>query len=244
MIIIKISKIICYIGAAAYIFVFSIFIYNAFYKVEASVVDTSNLNINSTPAIIIDAGHGGEDSGAVGVDNILEKDINLSISMYLKELIEFSGFQVVMIREEDISIYNADADTIKEKKVSDMKNRLKIYNSSDNNIIISIHQNQFSESKYYGAQMFYSKNNSKSKELAECVRKAFIGFLQPDNNRELKQADDSIYLLKNTQNPAIIVECGFISNESEAHLLQNSEYQRKVAYAIYCGFLEYYNYYN
>lgn len=238
------SKILCYMGAVSYILVFSIFISKAFHRVDNTIIDTSNLNVNSIPTIIIDAGHGGDDSGAIGVDNILEKNINLAISKYLKELIEFSGFEVVMIRDEDISIHNADATTTKEIKISDMKNRLKIYNSSKNNIIISIHQNKFTESKYYGAQMFYSKNNSKSKELAECIKNAFVGFLQPENTRELKEASNSIYLLSNTENPAIIVECGFLSNENEAHLLNTEEYQLKVAYAIYCGFLEYYNYYN
>lgn len=230
-------------GAVGYIAVFSLLIANAFHKVDTSIVDTSNLNVDTTPTIIIDAGHGGEDSGAVGVDNILEKNINLSVSLYLKELMEMSGFRVLMTREEDISIHDSDAETTKEIKVSDMKNRLKIYNSSDNNIIISIHQNKFTESQYYGAQMFYSENDSRSKEMAECIKNAFVCFLQPENKREIKKAEKSIYLLSNTSNPAIIVECGFLSNSDEAHLLNTEEYQKKVAYTIYCGFLEYYNCY-
>jgi len=115
------------------------------------------------------------------------------------------------------------------------------FNSSEENTIISIHQNKFSESKYHGTQIFYSPNNSKSKQLADSIKFSVKGLLQPDNERECKKADSGIYLLKNTSNPAVIVECGFISNEEECNNLLNSQYKKQMAFSITSGFLTYYN---
>lgn len=192
------------------------------------------------PTVIIDAGHGGEDGGCVAKDGTLEKDINLSISKKLSEMLREKGFNVREIRTEDISIYNDNSETLSEKKTSDLHNRLAIFNSNENNVIISIHQNHFSDSSYYGTQVFYSKNNSNSKILAEAVRKSVKESLQKDNERETKQADKSIFLLDNATVPAVIVECGFLSNDNEREKLKTEEYQNKMAYAICLGFLEYY----
>ena len=118
-----------------------------------------------------------------------------------------------------------------------MKKRLEIFNASENNVIISIHQNKFTESKYHGTQIFYSPNNAKSKILADNIKVMVKTLLQPENERECKSADSGIYLLKNTHNPAVIVECGFLSNEFETNLVTNEEYQDKLAYGIYKGIL-------
>ena len=144
-----------------------------------------------------------------------------------------------MIRDTDVSIYDSSSSTISEKKVSDLHNRLSIINSSADNILISIHQNKFEQSKYYGAQMFYSPNNSESQYLAESIRQSVTGLLQPENKRELKSADKTIYILNNATVPAVIVECGFLSNPDEAQKLSTEEYRSKMAFAIYCGFLDY-----
>lgn len=207
------------------------------YKVIDSKVMGKSYNPNYT--IIIDAGHGGEDGGAVGKDGTLEKDINLSISKKLQQFLLNSGFNVKMIRDSDISIYDEGLTHIKEKKVSDLKNRLNIVNQNENNLLISIHQNKFPENKYNGAQVFYSQNNPKSKELAENIKKSITGFLQPNNTREIKSATKDIYLLHNCKNVAVLVECGFLSNESELQKLNNEDYQSKIAFSIYCGFMEY-----
>lgn len=191
------------------------------------------------PIIVLDPGHGGEDGGASSKSGILEKDINLSVAKHLRDLLTVSGFQVVMTRETDISIYDSSADTVREKKVSDLHNRLQIINAYPQSVFISIHQNNFSESKYCGAQMFYSQNNPKSKQLAEYCKQAFVSLLQPNNTRECKPADSTIYLLWNSQNPSLLVECGFLSNVQEAGLLNDEAYQKKVAFCVYCGFMEY-----
>lgn len=191
--------------------------------------------------MIIDPGHGGEDGGAVANDGTIEKDINLSISKKLQSIFLQNGFDVVMTREDDIAIYDDGIDTLKEKKTSDMKNRLEIYNSSPQNVIISIHQNKFEQSQYNGTQIFYSKNNADSEILANSIKESVVSNIQPENTRECKEADKNIYLLYNAENPAVIVECGFISNEEDLSKLKNDQYQSQLAIAIFNGFLQYYN---
>lgn len=192
------------------------------------------------PTIVIDPGHGGEDGGATGKLSTSEKDINLAIALKLESLMKISGFNVVMTRTTDISISD-DLDTIRERKISDIHNRLKMIEAQGDCIFISIHQNHFSESRYSGAQMFYSTKNSSSKELAENIKSRVVELLQPENTRETKPATSSIYLLWNTKVPAVLVECGFLSNESEAAKLSDKVYQQQMAFAIYSGFLDYFH---
>lgn len=203
-------------------------------------VNTSSDISDNLPVIVIDPGHGGEDGGAVSDSGVLEKDINLSIANDTSALFYLLGFDILRTRKNDMALDSGE-DTIRKRKVSDMKKRLEIFNSSKENTIISIHQNKFSESKYHGAQIFYSPNNSKSKQLADSIKYSVKGLLQPDNERECKKADGGIYLLKNTNNPAIIVECGFISNEEECNHLLDKQYQKQMAFSITAGFLSYYN---
>ncbi len=220
------------------IFLFGFLIFNAFGTVadEAATADVSEDEF----IVIIDPGHGGEDSGAVA-NSLLEKDINLDISLRLRDMLRASGIAVKMTRDSDLSIYDTSAGTIREKKVSDLKNRVEIANSGKNNVLVSIHQNKFEDGKYSGAQMFYSVNNEKSKDLAESIRKSVTGLIQQDNNRELKKAGSGIYLLNKTTVPSVVVECGFLSNTKEAKMLSDEEYKSKMAFAIYCGILEYRN---
>lgn len=203
-------------------------------------VTVSSENVKSMPTIVIDAGHGGEDGGAVSDSGVLEKDINLSIANDTYALFYMLGFDVTQTRTTDVALDSGE-ETIRKRKVSDMKKRLEIFNSSEENTIISIHQNKFSESKYHGTQIFYSPNNPKSKQLADSIKYSVKGLLQPDNERECKKADSGIYLLKNTNNPAVIVECGFISNGEECKNLLDSQYQKQMAFSITAGFLSYYN---
>ena len=192
------------------------------------------------PTIVIDAGHGGEDGGAEGKSKLLEKEINLNISKQLQNLLQASGFRVIMIRTEDVSIGDPSLGTIKERKISDLHNRLKIIEEQGDCIFISIHQNHFSDGRYSGAQMFYSLNNEKSKELAEYIKSRVVSLLQPENKRECKPATSSIYLLWQTEVPAVLVECGFLSNDSEAQKLNDPDYQKQMAFSIYSGFMDYY----
>ncbi len=201
-------------------------------------------NSITKPVIVLDAGHGGEDGGAVSETGLVEKDVNLQIALKLQKLFLQSGFKVIMTRSEDKAIYSDNAVSLREKKVSDIHNRTEICNENEKNIFISIHQNKFEQSKYKGTQVFYSTNNQMSCELAENIRLAVKGLLQNDNNRQCKPSTDSVYILKNATVPAVLVECGFLSNPQEEALLKTKQYRNQLAYAIYSGFLEfYYQYY-
>lgn len=199
-------------------------------------VDTSSVN---DVTIVLDAGHGGEDGGAVA-NEVVEKDINLSITNILADIFKASGFNVVSTRTSDIMI-NTYGETLRERKVSDMKNRLEIFNENPNNIIISIHQNKFTQEKYSGTQVFYSQNSPESSLLAESIKNSVATVLQPENKRECKEATKDIYLLYNSDNPAVIVECGFISNYIEAEKLKSKKYQKELAFSIFSGFIDFYN---
>ncbi len=189
--------------------------------------------------IIVDAGHGEPDGGAVGNHGVLEKDLNLVISRFLQGYLEQSGAEVIVTRSDDSGIYDADSKTIRQKKRSDLANREKIIKKSDADLLVSIHMNKFSDSKYSGPQVFYSANHEASKTLAETVQKTMIAILEPESEREIKQAGKDIYLLSKTEIPGILVECGFLSNDREEKLLVDEAYQKKTAWAIYCGIVSY-----
>ncbi len=189
--------------------------------------------------IIIDAGHGEPDGGAVGNSGILEKDLNLAICRFLQGYLEQSGAEVIVTRPDDNGVYDAESKTIRQKKRSDLANREKIIKQSDSDLFVSIHMNKFSDSKYSGPQVFYSANNRESKPLAEALQKSLIAILEPISQREIKQAGKDIYLLSKVEIPAALVECGFLSNDREEKLLIDEAYQKKVAWAIYCGIVSY-----
>lgn len=233
--VISFKKLLCFFLLTVCAVAFVISIFSAYGSLSAK----ANAQGKDSVTVIIDPGHGGEDGGAVAPDGTVEKDINLSIALKLKELFDKNGVKAVMTRDEDISICDDGLDTLKLRKKSDMKNRLTMFDSSPNNIAISIHQNKFPQSKYSGAQIFYSANNPLSSKLAQCIRKSVVEKLQPENNRECKPADKNIYLLYNCKKPAVIVECGFLSNSDELALLKNDEYQNKLAATIYDGFVDY-----
>lgn len=185
--------------------------------------------------VVIDAGHGGLDAGASAADGTLEKDLNLQIALKLNETLEAMGVKTVMVRTSDVSIHDPSAKTIRQKKTSDIRNRLALIENTDSAIFVSVHQNHFSDPKYYGAQVFYSKNNPLSRVLADCVRAPLITYLQPENTRECKKSGTEIYLLYHTRVPAVMVECGFLSNVAEAARLKDEGYQRKLAFCVAVG---------
>lgn len=191
--------------------------------------------------VIIDAGHGGPDGGTSADDGTLEKDLNLQIAIKLNDILNSMGINTVMTRTDDISIHDDTANTIREKKISDIKNRLSIMNNTDYSIYVSIHQNHFSQPKYNGTQVFYSKNNPESHSLADCIRQSVITGLQPNNSRETKQSGSDIYLLYHAQIPAVMVECGFLSNYEETEKLKNENYQRKLVFLIALGIVDFIN---
>ena len=190
------------------------------------------------PVIVLDAGHGGLDSGAVGVNGTLEKDVNLSIVRILRDMLELSGFDVVLTRSEDISIYDAGVEGIRNQKLSDMDNRLEIVQSYPDSIFLCIHQNNYTDPQYFGGQMFYNNNNPNNRTLAQIMQNKFAE-LQPGNDREIKLSGDELFLLKSNQNPSLMIECGFLSNPDEEARLSTWEYQQQVAFTIFGGVMEY-----
>ncbi len=184
--------------------------------------------------------HGGFDGGAQGIDGTLEKDLNYSIVCKIAEFLRLGGFDVMFTRMGDESLETNPDDSIGKRKVSDMKNRLQMINSYTDSVFVSIHQNKFSTSNVNGAQVFYSPNNDNSQMLAEKIQNSLTSQLQTSNKRSIKRADKTIYLLNKAKNPAVLVECGFLSNKKELELLKTEEYQCKLAFTIYCGILDYF----
>ena len=198
--------------------------------------ETASAALYTGPTVVLDAGHGGEDGGAVGVNRALEKDINLAIALAVRECLVESGVPVQMIRDADISVGNAALSTVAERKRSDIQRRAEIVNQTENCILVSIHQNFFEESQYSGAQMFYSGNHAESAVLAESIRCSIVRDIQPENTRQNKSAE-GIYLLSHVSVPAVIVECGFLSNLQEAARLSDPEYQMQMAKSVADGIL-------
>lgn len=197
---------------------------------------------NDLPIIIIDAGHGGFDGGATAKDGTVEKDINLKISVYISEYLNLLGFDTILTREKDESLEDDSDEPIKKRKTSDIHNRLKLMQQTDKALFVSIHQNHYSVEKYSGLQVFFSPDFSEeSSLLAQNIQETVTEILQPDNNRQIKKCGTSVYLIYNAVKPAVLVECGFLSNVNEANLLKTDEYQRKIAFCISLGIFNYVN---
>ena len=199
-----------------------------------------NTGANSNSTIIIDPGHGGIDGGAIGVGNINEKDINLKISLKLRDMLTSFGFRVIMTREEDKSIHDDNANTIRMQKKTDMHNRLALMEKFENPIFISIHQNTSPYKNATGSVVYYSANCPESQNLASIMQNNFTTLLQPDNKREIVQAKSNLFLLYKAKCPAVLTECGFISNGKECAMLQDDDYQNKICFLILKSLLEYF----
>lgn len=219
--------------------IFCILISGSIWVIRKSAVDALAENI-AYKTVIIDAGHGGIDGGTSADDGTLEKDLNLQIALKLDEMLHSMGVNTVLIRNSDVSIHDETAKSVRQKKISDLKNRLKIINETENAVFVSIHQNHFGQSKYCGTQIFYSKNNPLSATFAEKIRMPIITVLQNNNTREIKQSGTEIYLLHNAQIPAVMVECGFLSNAQETDNLKSENYQQKLAFLITIGIIDYF----
>lgn len=204
---------------------------------SVQVVSATTKSQKERPVIVIDAGHGGNDPGKVGVDGSLEKDINLQIATKLKWYLEQSDMDVVMTRESDMGLYG-EGDS--RKKMADMKKRCDIIRENNADLVVSIHQNSYHEEEVSGGQVFYYKSSEKGKKLAEILQKRFT-YVLGDENRRLAKANGNYYLLLHVKCPIVIVECGFLSNRKEALLLQEEDYQDRMAWTIHMGILEYLN---
>lgn len=193
------------------------------------------------PLIIIDPGHGGFDGGAVAIDGTVEKNINLNICLALSDLLTTNGYDVILTRETDASTDDVETDKIAVRKKSDLKNRLELMRDFPEAVFVSIHLNKFTTSAASGSQVFYSGKIKESEALGNYIQSQIVAMLQPENTRVNKQATSSTYLLYNATVPAVLVECGFLSNSAELEKLKNEAYQRKMAFCIFCGINDYFS---
>lgn len=212
-----------------YTIVLGCLLLTAIFGSRAVTVISENAPVTDRKCIVIDAGHGGEDGGAVSCSGVYESQINLEIALKLEDLMHLLGIDTVMIRTTDCSIYTK-GDTIAAKKVSDLKERVRIANATENAILVSIHQNQFTESRYSGAQVFYAPTMN-SDTLAHAIQAAFIQTLNPGSNRHIKKAD-GVYLMQHIKCTGILVECGFLSNPTEEGKLRDAQYQQRICCVI------------
>lgn len=193
------------------------------------------------PVVILDAGHGGEDGGAVGANGIYEKDLNLAIAQALCEMLRANGIEVVMTRNEDILLYDKSSDYQGQKKVQDLATRKKIAEQYESAVFVSIHMNAFPQAQYHGLQVYYSKNHEDSRTLAQALQSLTQSALQPDNHRKIKEADGNIFLLDRLHCPAILIECGFLSNPEECAALSDVGYRQQLSLLICQSLLEYFS---
>jgi N-acetylmuramoyl-L-alanine amidase len=202
-----------------------------------TVSTISNFDIKT---VIVDAGHGEPDGGCESNDGVKESYLNLQVALELEELLKQMGYKVIMTRKDENNIGDSDKQTsIRQKKVSDINNRIKIVNESEADFLISIHMNKFSETKYYGWQTFYKSGSEESKTLAETIQQGLSGKIDRVNKRT-PLSIRGIKFIDNSKIPSIIVECGFLSNNEDLRLLQAPEYRENIAYGILDGIEEYY----
>ena len=212
-----------------YFLVFSVFVGAVMAGSKAVTVISESSPVPRKHTLIIDAGHGGIDGGATSCTGVLESNINLQISTRLNDLFHLLGYETRMIRTSDTSIYT-QGNTIASQKISDLKERVRIVNSTENAVLISVHQNTFSDQKYSGAQVFYAPTDG-SQSFAESLQTAMVSAVNPGSRRKAKKAN-GVYLMEHIQCPGILVECGFLSNPVEEAMLRTKEYQQKLCCVI------------
>ncbi len=212
---------------AVYLIILSVFVAAAYCTSLATTAVAQLIPLERVNTIVIDAGHGGVDGGATSCTGILESRFNLDISLKLEDLFHLLGFQTKMIRRTDVSVYTS-GDSIAAKKVSDLRNRVKVVMETDNPVLISIHQNTFPDGRYSGAQVFYPKEG---KDLAQFLQQALVANIDNNNNRTAKPAV-GVYLMNHIDCVGVLIECGFLSNPEEEAMLRDAEYQQKLCCVI------------
>lgn len=193
------------------------------------------------PTVIIDAGHGGEDGGAVGINGTCEKELNLAIALELDALLRAEGISTRLTRDGDYMLYDKFSNYSGHKKSQDLAARLAIANEYENAIFVSIHMNSFPQEKYSGLQVYYSENSTASKQLADIIQRLTAENLQPQNTRLTKASEGKIYLLKNIKLPAVLVECGFLSNSEECALLCRADYRHRLCMVLFSSVINYFD---
>lgn len=193
----------------------------------------------SGKTIVVDAGHGVPDEGAESSEGTTEAETNLAIALKLQNLLETSGCTVILTRSDENAIYDIDSKTLREKKISDIRNRVKIGNESQADAFVSIHLNKIPQQQYSGWQCFYKDGNEQGRNLAVSIQENLNNAIQKENNR-VAHTIDNVYIIKHVEIPTTIVECGFLSNPDEEKQLLNDEYQNKLAWGIYNGIINYF----
>lgn len=241
MIILNRKKILFVLGIITmFIFVYAITAYNVSNnsKKEIKTIETVALPVDNK-VIVIDAGHGVPDEGAESSNGTTEAESNLKIALKLQNLLEQSGATVILTRSDENAIYDIDSTTLKEKKISDIHNRVKIGNESSADIFVSIHLNKIPQEQYWGWQTFYKQESEEGQKLATSIQNSLNNSIQKENKR-VPMKIDNIYIIKHIEIPTTIVECGFLSNPEEEQLLLTDEYQNKLAWGIYTGIMDYF----
>jgi len=207
-------------------------------KKAEETIETVSIPVTGK-TIILDAGHGKPDDGAESSSGTTEAETNLKITMKVQNLLEQSGATVILTRSDENAIYDLDKNTLREKKISDIHNRVKIGNESSADVFVSIHLNKIPQNQYWGWQTFYKSGNEESTKLAKCLQTSLSDAIQKDNKRVAMKLDN-VYIIKHVEIPISIVECGFLSNSEEERLLLEDEYQDKLAWGIYTGIMDYF----
>lgn len=203
-------------------------------SVMEPVMDVTALQ--RTRPLILDAGHGGEDGGAISITGVPESRINLAVVLKLRDILGFYGVDPILLREEDISLHDGSADTLREKKRSDLQNRVAAIEEAEGGTLLSIHQNTYPDGRYHGAHVFYAPTQG-SQALAEHFQNSIKAALQPDNERAVKRIPDTVYIMNHVTCPAVLIECGFLTNPEEEALLRDEDYQRKLSAVIAAAWL-------
>lgn len=238
MVVINKKQILFYTGIiATFIFMYSITAYNV-NNTKNETVSTVALPVNNK-VIVIDAGHGVPDEGAESSNGTTEAESNLKIALKVQNLLEQSGATVILTRSDENAIYDIDSKTLKQKKISDIHNRVKIGNESSADIFVSIHLNKIPQEQYWGWQTFYKAESQEGQKLATSIQTSLNEAIQKENKR-VPMKIDNIYIIKHVEIPTTIVECGFLSNPEEERLLLTDEYQNKLAWGIYTGIMDYF----
>lgn len=230
------KKRILLITTCIFVSIFSFMYFNS--GIQKETIPTVSLPI-SNKVVVIDAGHGVPDEGAQSNNGTTEAQTNLKIALKLQNLLEQAGCTVILTRSDENAIYDIDKETLKEKKISDIKNRVKIGNEASADIFVSIHLNKIPEQQYYGWQTFFKQGNEQGKKLATSIQNNLNKAIQKENKR-VPLKIENIYIIKHVEIPTTIVECGFLSNPEEEKQLLEDNYQNKLAWGIYTGIIDYF----
>lgn len=230
------KKRIILIITCVFISIFSFMYFNS--ESQKEVIQTVSLPV-SNKVVVIDAGHGIPDEGAQSSNGTTEAQTNLKIALKLQNLLEQAGCTVILTRSDENAIYDIDKATLREKKISDIKNRVKIGNEASADIFVSIHLNKIPEQQYYGWQTFFKQGNEQGKKLATSIQNSLNKTIEKENKR-VPLKIENIYIVKHVEIPTTIVECGFLSNQEEEKQLLEDSYQNKLAWGIYTGIIDYF----